>query len=96
MNCKTQDLNYLLVCGNPKCRREYVGETGIPINLRTNLHRNQINDDNYGKMKMCKHIKKCSKGKFKVFPFYKYYKGCNFYREEMELKFREEVKPELH
>ena len=57
MNCKTQDFNYLLG-GN--------GETGIPINLRTNLQRNQIENDNYGTMKVCKHIKTCANGKFSI------------------------------
>ena len=37
MNCKTPDLIYLLICKNSS--GEYVGETGIQINERTNLHR---------------------------------------------------------
>ena len=47
-------------------------------------------------MKVCKHIKTCANEQFKIFPFHKCYKSCHVYREEMEWKFREEVRPELH
>ena len=36
LNCKSKRLLYLLICS--KCKEEYNGETGIQLNLRTNLH----------------------------------------------------------
>ena len=94
MTCKTQDLIYCLICDN--CKKEYLGETGIQINERTNLHRNQIKHEKYGKLNVCKHIRTCSNEQFKIFPFHKCYKSCHIYREEMEWKYREEVRPGLH
>lgn len=95
MTCKTQDLIYLLVCAG--CKKEYIGETGVSINQRTNLHRSHVKHEHYGKLKVSKHIRTCEqKQQFHVFPFYKCNKGCHLYREEMEWKWREEVRPELH
>ena len=69
MTCKTRDLIYLLICEG--CLEEYMGETGTQMNLRTNLHRSQIVNENYSKMKVCKHVHTCGNDKFKIFPFYK-------------------------
>ena len=94
LNCKSKDLLYLLICD--KCKEEYNGETGIQLNLRTNLHRNQIKKKIYRKLKVSKHIHKCGKNKFSVFPFQKCYKNCHIYREEMEKNYRKIIKPTLH
>ena len=94
MSCKSRDLLYLLICKT--CRGEYCGETGVYLNLRTNLHRNQIEDSLYRKMKVSHHIHRCGKDDFEIFPFLKFDKNCHIYREEMEKHFREIIKPKLH
>ena len=94
MNCKTRDLIYLLICKN--CKSEYVGETGTELNKRMNLHRNQIKNPDYRKLKVSRHISECGRNEFLVFPFQKCSKSCNIYREELELKFRGKIKPSLH
>ena len=94
MDCKTMDLIYLLVCS--KCEEEYLGETGCTISERTNLHRSQIKNEKYRKLKVSKHIHECGGDKFKMFPFYKCTQQSHIYREEMEMKFRKLVCPKLH
>ena len=94
MTCKTMDLLYILICAH--CKAEYVGETGVPINERTNLHRNQIIHEKYRNLKVSKHIFSCRDGNFQIFPFYKCFKQCHIYREEKELEFRKIIEPELH
>ena len=94
MDCKTMDLIYLLVC--TKCEEEYLGETGCTISERTNLHRSQIKNEKYRKLKVSKHIHECGGDKFKMFPFYKCTQQSHIYREEMEMKFRKLVCPKLH
>ena len=94
MTCKSRDLIYLLICFT--CLSEYLGETGNKINLRTNVHRNQIEDEDYRKLKCSKHIHNCGHNKFKIFPFYQCFQNCHFFREENEKYFRSIVKPELH
>ena len=69
MCCKTMDLIYVLIC--QKCKGEYVGETGVTINERTNLHRSQIIHEKYRKLKVSQHIFHCSNGLFNIFPYYK-------------------------
>ena len=59
MCCKTMDLIYVLIC--QKCKGEYVGETGVTINERTNLHRSQIIHEKYRKLKVSQHIFHCRK-----------------------------------
>ena len=38
------------------CRGEYCGETGVDVNNRMNLHRDQIEDSLYRKMRVFHHI----------------------------------------
>ena len=94
MTCKSKDLLYLLTCNG--CDEEYIGETGIPLNRRMNLHRNQIKNEKYTTLKMSKHVRECGNNEFKVFPFFKCYKQCHIYREKLENKFRTLAKPKLH
>lgn len=94
MSCKSRDLMYLLICKT--CRGEYCGETGDFLNLRMNLHRNQIEDSLYRKMRVSHHIHRCGKDEFEIFPFLKFHQNCHIYREEMEKHFRQIIKPELH
>ena len=94
MTCKTRVLLYLLIC--KKCRDEYTGETGDLIHRRNNLHRNQITNDDYRKLKVSHHIHECGNDEYELFPFFKCYKDCHIFREEMELHFRAKINPALH
>ena len=94
MCCKTMDLIYVLIC--QKCKGEYVGETGVAINERTNLHRSQIIHEKYRKLKVSQHIFHCSNGLFNIFPYYKCFKQCHIYREQQELRIRKLIDPNLH
>jgi len=94
MSCKSMDLLYVLICNN--CKEEYVGETGVAINERTNLHRSQIITEEYRNLKVSKHIHRCGNNEFQIFPFHKCYKQCHIYREEMESHYRSIIEPKLH
>ena len=65
ITCKSMDLIYLLICYT--CLAEYLGETGNKINLRKNLHRNQIEDDDYRILKCSKRIHTCRHNKYTIF-----------------------------
>ena len=94
MSCKSMDLIYLLVCKN--CKEEYCGETGAQINDRANLHRSQAKNEQYRNLNVSKHIHQCAEGQFLIFPFHKCFNQCHYYREAMELHYRELIKPKLH
>ncbi|KAL5255370.1 hypothetical protein ACHWQZ_G014702 [Mnemiopsis leidyi] len=94
MNCKTRDLIYMLIC--PTCKKEYIGETGIQLNSRMNLHRNQMNNPQYRILNVSKHLNYCGNNNFKVFPFLKCHQNCYINREETEKHWRNIVQPELH
>ena len=93
-SCQTTDIIYCLVC--KKCKAEYIGETGDPLNIRMNGHRNQIKHECYRKLKVSKHINSCSNGEFQIFPFFKCRNHDHLFREAMEKHFRRLAKPQLH
>ena len=45
---------FFMICKN--CSGEYVGETGIPINERTNLHRSRIENEKNHKLDISQYI----------------------------------------
>ena len=94
MNCKSQDLIYCLIC--PTCKEEYIGETGIPLHKRMNLHRNQIEIEEYRNLPCSKHLYTCGKTKFKIFPFFKCKSNNNIFRHAAEKHFQDIVHPLLH
>lgn len=94
INCKTRNLIYVMFCKN--CNQIYVGETGTKLNLRMNLHRNHIQNIQYGFLKVSIHIRHCG-GEFKVAPIYKMPETSGeFLRKKMEGYFRLLLKPELN
>ena len=94
MSCKTKDLIYVLIC--PTCKEEYIGETGIQLSSRMNLHRSQMTNPNYGILNVSRHLNDCGNNNFLVFPFIKCNKNCHIYREETEKHWRDIVQPGLH
>lgn len=94
MNCRSKNLIYLIICDN--CSQFYVGETSIALNLRVNLHRNHINNENYGFLNVSLHIRNCGKS-FKIIPFYKIPDSYStFLRRKMEWFFIKMLLPELN
>ena len=61
-----------------------------------NTHRNQIEDEEYRKLKVSRNIHFCSDDQFEIFPFHKCFQNCNIYREEVEEYYRKLIKVELH
>ena len=94
MTCKSRDLIYCLIC--PTCKEEYIGETGSPLNIRMNLHRNQIEVPEYRNLPCSKHLYFCGKSKFNIFPFFKCKSNSNIFREAAEKHFQDLVEPLLH
>ena len=71
MNCNSLFVVYVLFCAN--CNATYIGGTNN-LRLRVNLHRNHIENPNYGLLFVSQHIQHCSSNiaiKFKVIPIYK-------------------------
>lgn len=94
MTCKSRDVMYYLVCSN--CKAGYIGETGIPLNLRTNIHRNHTNSPKNRKLQCNEHFQTCASGNFNIFPFLKFRERNHYLRKSMEKHFRNIVKPTLH
>ena len=93
MNCNTKNVIYILFCNG--CSDFYVGETGIALNLRINLHRNHINNLNYGFLPVSMHIRKCSKS-FRVLPIYKLPIDSAYLRKKLESYFISILMPKLN
>lgn len=45
------------------------------VTIITRVHKQQIKDPEYRKIKLSEHIDVCGRGQFKVFPFYKFLQG---------------------
>ena len=70
MNCDSLNVIYFLKCNN--CTATYIGETNN-FRLRTNLHRNQIINENITKLFVNQHLFNCNvSNHFSIMPFYKF------------------------
>lgn len=67
MDCNSKNLIYILFCD---CGEYYVGETGNPLNIRVNLHRNQAKNPTELSLKVCNHLNSCGQ-QYKILPCYK-------------------------
>ena len=93
-DCNTRNLIYVLICGN--CELEYIGQTGTPLKKRVNTHAEQIKHERLRNLHVSQHIFKCSKGVFKIFPFYKMGSDNKHDREQKEQHFIKKFKPALN
>ena len=94
LNCKSKNLVYCITC--PSCDGFYIGECK-DFNLRMNLHRAHSNPENSEPpLKVNKHLRICSSGKFHVFPFYKVHQNHEIARQGWETHFQKLFKPTLH
>lgn len=57
------------------------------------MHKQQIRDPEYRKIKLSEHIDVCGRGQFKVFPFYKLFTESATERREKEKHFIQTLKP---
>ena len=53
-NCRTQNVVYLISCG--KCRKQYVGETKGPLNIRMNGHRDDWRHKRFERSPVAEHF----------------------------------------
>ena len=94
LNCKSKNLVYCIIC--PSCDGFYIGECK-DFNLRMNLHRAHSNPENSEPpLKVNKHLRICSSGKFNVFPFYKVHQNHEIARQGWEAHFQKLFNPTLH
>ena len=95
MKCNSSNVIYALLCS--KCDLFYIGKTSTPLNIRVNLHRNQIDNIQYCNLNVSKHIRICGKREFSILPIYKLPNGTSTYlRRNMENYFINYLKPQLN
>ena len=93
MSCTTKNCIYVLKCN--ACCKLYVGETSLSLRLRINLHRQHVNHNRYGFLKVSKHIQNCG-GKFSVIPIFRVPNDSNYVRKKVEQFFIYKIKPDLN
>lgn len=94
MSCHSKNLIYTIICDG--CNKFYIGETGTTLRTRIRVHKQQIKDPEYRKIKLSEHIDVCGGGQFKVFPFYKHFTESATERREKEKHFIQTLKPCLN
>ncbi len=94
MNCRSKNVIYVLTCAG--CGEHYIGETGMQLNDRVTVHRQQIRDPNVRCITVSKHIDECGNGQFTVFPFYQLFNNDKQLRMEKEQMFIRLFKPKLN
>ena len=77
------------------CNRFYIGETGMALNLRVNLHRQQIDNPEYSIMEVSLHIRSCAQS-FSIVPIFKMPTDSTYLRKKQELFFINLLKPDLN
>lgn len=94
MSCQSKNLIYTIICDG--CNKFYIGETGTTLRTRIRVHKQQIKDPEYRKIKLSEHIDVYGGGQFKVFPFYKLFTESATERKEKEKHFIQTLKPCLN
>jgi hypothetical protein len=97
MNCNSRNLIYILKCNG--CPRTYIGETSDALNLRINVHRQQIRDPNLRHLYVSKHLSSCPTNldvKFKVMPIRKIFSNDTILRRNFEQDMINKFKPSLN
>ena len=94
--CTTKNIIYVIICGNPECREEYIGQSSLEIRFRISVHKQQVKDKELRKLYVSKHIFECGKGQFEIFPFYKMYSNNEMERIKKEEYFINKYKPTLN
>ena len=71
LTCKSSNILYAITCNG--CNQQYVGMTSNTLAKRFTIHRQQMNNPQYRKIGVSKHLYECSSKsiKFTVTPFFK-------------------------
>ena len=98
MNCKTENVIYVLFCNN--CPKTYIGETGQKLCTRTAEHRCHILNAAHRKLEVSHHVFECAGHlpiPFRIMPIFKMPLNCTrIERESKELFFQKKFCPSLH
>ena len=89
MSCDSSDVQYVVICDG--CGEEYIGETGegeTVLRDRVRVYCQHIRQEEYQMLNVEEHIRKCGKGKFKIFPFLQMRTGDTNLRRAIEKKFQ--------
>ena len=70
-NYETPNLIYVIVVIYSGCNKEYIGKTGGQLKERLSIYRQHIRQPEYEKIEVERHLRRCAKGIFKIFPFIK-------------------------
>lgn len=93
MTCISKNVIYLLICDN--CKKLYIGETKLCLNLRVNLHRQHITRPEYGTSFVSTHLRSCGSS-FHVVPLFQLPLCTDTTRKKLEQYFINLIQPELN
>ena len=68
-NCETPNLIYVIICSG--CNKEYIGQTGGQLKERLSIYREHIQQSEYEKIEVERHLRTCAKEIFNIFLFFK-------------------------
>ena len=97
MSCDSSNLIYVVICSS--CKEEYIGETGLnktKLRDRVRVYRQHIRQPQYQQLKVEGHLRTCSGGNFKVFPFLQMRTDSKFLRKSFEERFQKLFKTKLN
>ena len=76
--------------------KEYIGQIGGQLKERLIIYRERIQQPEYEKIEVQRHLWSCANGIFKIFPFFKMKENNKILRECYEDHFIKKFKPELN
>ena len=85
---------YVIICNG--CNKEYIGQTGGQLKERISIYRQHIQQPEYEKIEVKRHLQTGAKGIFKIFPFFKIKENNKILRDCYEDHFIKKFKPELN
>jgi hypothetical protein len=94
MSCKSRNLTYCMTCTS--CGENYIGQTGIKLDDRVRVHKQQIRDPSVRNTPCSEHFDLCANGNFLIFPFYQLSENNEHLRRAKEDYFVKLFKPKLN
>ena len=97
ISCGSCNLIYVIVCFG--CNGEYIGETGTnkqQLRDRVRVYRQHIRQPQYQQLKVERHLRTCSNGQFKIFPFLQMRSEDKELRRSYEKRFQIKFKTRLN
>ena len=93
MDCRATFVIYVIKCLG--CGHDYIGSTKN-LRHRVALHKNHIKQPQYEQCPVSSHLRTCSKGNFRIFPFYRIHDQNTKHLLTEELNFISKFKPKLN